>query len=265
MNNEIKVLGTEEINGNQFTGIEGGFGEGKRSMLVRDIAEANRTTTKKLNQNIERNRKRFKDEVDLIDLNSNSVVTHSDLEKMGFSQNAINRSSNIYLLSERGYAKLLKIMDSDEAWEQYDKFVDGYFQYREAVRGYQAEPQYKLPQNYSEALRELANSTDKIAGLQPKAELHDKFIATGGAIGIREASAELGIKMNEFTDLLMNHGYIYRQRGRHGKLQPIKKYVPKLFQLKSGGLDENGIEYTPQMKITPYGREFFYKKFINPE
>jgi len=132
--NEIKILGTEEIDGTTFTGIEGGFGEGKRSMLVRDIAEATETTTKKLNQNIDRNRKRFADGVDIIDLEKNSEVTHSDLKEMGFSQQAINRSSNIYLLSERGYAKLLKIMDSDEAWEQYDKFVDGYFQYREAVR-----------------------------------------------------------------------------------------------------------------------------------
>ncbi|WP_307994716.1 ORF6N domain-containing protein [uncultured Weissella sp.] len=134
MNDEIRVLGVEEIDGNQFTGIVGGFGAGKRSMLVRDIAEVNRTTTKQLNQNIERNRKRFKSDVDVIDLKKKSGVTQSDLKNMGYSQSAINGAMHIYLLSERGYAKLLKIMDSDEAWEQYDKFVDGYFQYRETVR-----------------------------------------------------------------------------------------------------------------------------------
>ena len=32
-----------------------------------------------------------------------------------FTQNAINRSNNIYLLSERGYAKLLKILEDDVA------------------------------------------------------------------------------------------------------------------------------------------------------
>ncbi len=137
MENLITVLGTEEIDGNQFTGIEGGFGEGKRSMLVRDIADANGTTTKKLNQNIERNRKRFKNGVDLLDLKDDSGVTVSDLKKMKYSQSAINGASHIYLLSERGYAKLLKIMDSDEAWNQYDKFVDGYFQYRELTRNAQ--------------------------------------------------------------------------------------------------------------------------------
>ncbi|WP_416712444.1 ORF6C domain-containing protein, partial [Bacillus cereus] len=34
-------------------------------------------------------------------------------------------------LSERGYAKLLKILEDDIAWEVYDQFVDGYFNMRE--------------------------------------------------------------------------------------------------------------------------------------
>lgn len=42
-------------------------------------------------------------------------------------------TTGIYLLSERGYSKLLKILEDDFAWEQYDKLVDGYFQMREQV------------------------------------------------------------------------------------------------------------------------------------
>ncbi len=135
MENLITVLGTEEIDGNQFTGIEGGFGEGKRSMLVRDIAGAMHLSVKRLNEliNKKENRKRFKDDVEIIDLKSK--VDANDLTKeFGFSDHSVRMSNNIYLLSERGYAKLLKIMDSDEAWNQYDKFVDGYFQYREETR-----------------------------------------------------------------------------------------------------------------------------------
>lgn len=44
-----------------------------------------------------------------------------------YKQNAINKKANIYLLSERGYAKLLKILEDDTAWELYSQFVDGYF------------------------------------------------------------------------------------------------------------------------------------------
>lgn len=66
---------------------------------------------KRINELINRNRKRFKDGIDILDLKiENFAVTLSDL---GFSQNQINASSNIYLLSERGYAKLLKILEDE--------------------------------------------------------------------------------------------------------------------------------------------------------
>ncbi|WP_339074247.1 hypothetical protein [Clostridioides difficile] len=38
INKEITVLGTLEIEGMKFHNIEGGFGEHKKAMLVKDIA-----------------------------------------------------------------------------------------------------------------------------------------------------------------------------------------------------------------------------------
>ncbi|MED3127311.1 ORF6C domain-containing protein, partial [Bacillus wiedmannii] len=52
------------------------------------------------------------------------------LLSLGFSNMQIAKSNNIYLLSERGYAKLLKILEDETAWELYDQFVDGYFNMR---------------------------------------------------------------------------------------------------------------------------------------
>ncbi|EKS8371195.1 hypothetical protein [Bacillus thuringiensis] len=71
--------------------------------------------------------------VDIIDI-LGLRLTDTELLELGFTQKAINsyrgRKGNIYILSERGYAKLLKILEDDTAWELYDKFVDGYFQLR---------------------------------------------------------------------------------------------------------------------------------------
>ncbi len=128
----LKVLGTEKIGKFKFTGIEGGFGEGKKAMLVRDIALVHNRPTYKISELINRNRKRFKDGIDILDLKS--VILPKDKEKYGFNQNAWNRSNHIYLLSERGYAKLLKIMDDDKAWDIYDKLVDNYFNMRVAIK-----------------------------------------------------------------------------------------------------------------------------------
>lgn len=128
----LKVLGTEKIGKIEFTGIEGGFGEGKKAMLVRDIALVHNRPTYKISELINRNRKRFKDGIDILDLKS--VILPKDKEKYGFNQNAWNRSNHLYLLSERGYAKLLKIMDDDKAWDIYDELVDNYFNMRVAIK-----------------------------------------------------------------------------------------------------------------------------------
>ncbi len=129
----LKVIGQEKIGKIEFTGIEGGFGEGKKAMLVKDIALIHNQTNGNINLLINRNRKRFKNGIDIIDLKANDNFAIV-LSKSGFTQNQINASKNIYLLSERGYAKLLKIMDDDKAWDIYDELVDNYFNMRVAIK-----------------------------------------------------------------------------------------------------------------------------------
>ncbi|MBZ5958175.1 ORF6N domain-containing protein [Leuconostoc gasicomitatum] len=151
----LKVIGKEQVAGYEFTGIEGGFGDGTRGMLVRDIADIHGTDTRTINQNIERNRNRFKDGIDIIDLKTKDVVI--TLSDNGFTQNQINRSKYIYLLSERGYSKLLKILEDDTAWDIYDKFVDGYFNMRKALKQQKSEN----PHDVIQALLEASNDDHK--------------------------------------------------------------------------------------------------------
>lgn len=144
---DLKVIGKEQVAGYEFTGIEGGFGDGTRGMLVRDIANIHNKPTYVINQAINMNIKRFKDGVDIVNLKTKNVVIN--LVDNGFSQNAINRSKYIYLLSERGYSKLLKILEDDTAWDIYDKFVDGYFNMRRNIN------EQALPANTLEIIKNL--------------------------------------------------------------------------------------------------------------
>lgn len=130
--NSLKILGQEKVGNFEFTGIEGGFGEGKKSMLVKDIAEIHKRSSKVINQAIIMNIKRFRAGVDILDLKASNFEVN--LIDLGFTQNAINRSNNIYLLSERGYSKLLKILEDDTAWEIYDQLVDNYFAMRQSIQ-----------------------------------------------------------------------------------------------------------------------------------
>lgn len=130
--NNLKVIGKEKVGSIEFTGIEGGFGKDKKAMLVKDIAVIHGQTVGNINLLINRNIKRFKKGIDIIDLKTGNFAIV--LNKSGFSQNQINATKNIYLLSERGYSKLLKILDDDKAWEVYDQLVDNYFNMRVAIK-----------------------------------------------------------------------------------------------------------------------------------
>ena len=146
MTTQLKVIGKENIGKIEFTGIEGGFGDDKKAMLVKDIAKIHERQVKEvnklinnnhnrpikaINQAINMNRKRFKDGIDLLDLKFQSgSIKLTEL----FSKQQIANYNNIYLLSERGYAKLLKILDDDKAWDIYDKLVDNYFNMRVAIK-----------------------------------------------------------------------------------------------------------------------------------
>ena len=128
---ELKILGTEKVGNFKFTGIEGGFGENKKAMLVKDIATIHGRPVKAINQAINMNRARFKDGIDVIDL---KIESGSIKLTEFFNRQQIANSNNIYLLSERGYAKLLKILEDDKAWEIYDELVDNYFNMRYVIQ-----------------------------------------------------------------------------------------------------------------------------------
>lgn len=131
--NNLVVNGMKNIDGMKFYDIEGGFGEVKKLMLVKEIADIHGRELKAVNQAINMNRNRFKDDIDIIDLKGTEFAVNL-IDSEIYTQNSINASKNIYLLSERGYSKLLKILEDDFAWEQYDKLVDGYFNMRLEIK-----------------------------------------------------------------------------------------------------------------------------------
>lgn len=140
--NQLKVTGTQKIGEHEFTGIEGGFGKGKKALLVKDIAVIHGQSVGNVNLLINRNRKWFEDGVDIIDLKSDMGLNHTEKQigqnnlfsDYGFTKAQWGNSNNIYVLSEQGYSNLLKILEDDKAWTIYKKFVKDYFGMRKAIK-----------------------------------------------------------------------------------------------------------------------------------
>lgn len=133
---EVQVLGVQNFMGMEIPVVEGGFGEGKRCSTDKTIAKIHGMQPKNVRARITDNLKRFKVGVDYIDLKV-AYETSNNLEllqSLGYSKMQISKAEHIYLLSERGYAKLIKIMDTDLAWEIHDKLMDEYFTMRQQIK-----------------------------------------------------------------------------------------------------------------------------------
>ncbi|WP_095761658.1 phage antirepressor KilAC domain-containing protein [Ligilactobacillus salivarius] len=251
--NDLKVLGTERIGNFEFTGIEGGFGKNKKAMLVKDIATIHNRPVFKINQLITDNIKRFKTNIDLIDLLNTSGVFRKFAEDNGLIGS--NRTQHVYLLSERGYAKLLKILEDDKAWEIYDELVDNYFNMRQSIK------QYKLPQTFSEALIELAKEVKKNEVLKPKAERYDRYLSNKGLITITEIAKEYGMSGRELNKFLHEKGVIYKRGSKWFIYQKYanERYVGYEIHLPEG---RRSLKWTPEGEM--FIRELLENNNIKP-
>ncbi|WP_313181243.1 ORF6N domain-containing protein [Lacrimispora sp.] len=131
--NELTVKGKQNFMGLNIPVVLGGFGEDKKCLSDKTIAEIHGMNAFDVRRRISDNINRFKENIDLIDLKQrmHQAQTLEILLSLGYAKQSITQADHIYILSERGYAKLIKIMDSDLAWEIHDKLIDEYFMLRE--------------------------------------------------------------------------------------------------------------------------------------
>lgn len=271
MTTQIKVTGTQSLGSIQFTGIEGGFGEGKKAMLVKDIAEIHGREVKAINQAIKLNNLRFKDGEDIIDLKSK--VNQNDLtENYGLEAHSVRMAKNIYLLSERGYAKLLKILEDDKAWEIYDQLVDTYFNMRSELDTSNLSPELQMFNGLFKSLakqelatKQLESKVDSISEIvavntvdwrKDTRQLINAVAKTQGGFSAyqeiqseiyqeleRRASCKLSIRLTNKRNVMAGEGVSKSKRDKLNKVDVIaddKKLVEiymaivKEFAIKAG-------------------------------
>lgn len=219
----VKVNGLVNVNGMKFHDIEGGFGVGKKSILAKEIANIHGRELRVINQAINMNRTRFTDGLDIVDLKGTEFAINL-IDSGIYTQNSLNASSNIYLLSERGYSKLLKILEDDFAWEQYDKLVDGYFQMREKFKQLSTEETLELNFRYTKEVK------------QEVKELKDDFNS------FKEDLPLIGDEPDELVDIVRSKGtqvlggkdsLAYKDKSLSRKIYSnIWKHVKEQFNVK---------------------------------
>ena len=263
----IKTKGIIKVGEYKFNEIEGGFGDNKKFMLVKDIANIHSKKVYHINELINNNRKRFKDNVEIIDL-LGIGLDDTELKSLGFSQQTINsykgRKGGIYILSERGYSKLLKLLNDDKAWELYDIFVEDYFNMRETVKENIIEITKKdlLKLNIinanSEVDRMVALNQYQIEYVQPleiKAEYTDKVLNSDGTLTVKEIAQDFGKTANWLNKMLNSLGIQYKQGS---KWHLYAKYRDLDLVKEITIYDEENNKNFTRMKWTQKGREFIH-------
>ncbi|MCB6343640.1 ORF6N domain-containing protein [Enterocloster lavalensis] len=157
---ELTIQGRQRFMGKEIPVVLGGFGEGKRCVSDKTIAEIHKMEPKHVRERISQNINRFKKSVDYIDIKQRvgETGTLEFLLKLGYAKQSITQAEHIYILSERGYAKLIKIMDTDLAWEIHDQLIDEYFKLREE-QAFKIDRQLLSPQ--TQLILQLAESISR--------------------------------------------------------------------------------------------------------
>jgi len=139
MSNELAVTGKQLFMGKEIPIVLGGFGPDARCVCDKTVAEIHGMRALHVRELINRNIRRFQENADFIDLKKDIVQNDNNLrdaqglpQALGYTNMETGKAEHIYILSERGYAKLVKIMDTDQAWDVYNHLLDEYFRLREA-------------------------------------------------------------------------------------------------------------------------------------
>lgn len=102
--------------------------EGIRVLTTQQLSEVYETSTENIKQNFKRNKERFNEGPDYYLLKGEQLkeflqVTNSHLQNQ-------SKIRSMYLWTERGANRHSKILDTDQAWKQFDVLEETYFKVR---------------------------------------------------------------------------------------------------------------------------------------
>ncbi|NJJ36510.1 hypothetical protein GSQ51_18195 [Clostridioides difficile] len=258
--NNLNIKGKQEFMDLEIPIIEGGFGECKKCITDKTIADIHNQPNREIRRRISSNIKRFKNNIDYIDL-KRVGDTHT-LTELGYSKQSITQADNIYILSERGYSKLIKIMDTDLAWKIHDKIMDEYFNMREQLLdSYMIKDSIERAKRWIEEEKERQLLKETLQIQQSKIEYHDKVLNPEKLVTTTDIAKGLGMTAQALNTLLYTNKIIYpvKKNGITKCWKPYKDYqwlIPEYADFKISECDT-------QLKWTEIGRKWlieFVKK-----
>ncbi len=170
--------------------------KGVRVLTTSQIAEAYEVKEIQIHQNFKNNRVRFIDGKHYISLSGDELKAFKNhLEKIEVVK---NRTSHLYLWTEKGALLHAKSLNTDKAWEVYDYLVDFYFRAKEK----QSEPvkRESVPVTYM-------NESSKSARVHMVVDIPNNPSAQKAIEEVKKALAAVDIMLDESNRYISKEAY----------------------------------------------------------
>lgn len=141
--------------------------QNQRVLTTQLLAENYETTERRISENFNANKKRYEEGKHYYCLEGEKLRAFKD--QYGISVSVGERTSKLYLWTERGAARHAKILDTDEAWEVYEKLEETYFRVQEQLKPTCIEDLIIMQAQSLKDMREQVNQANYHA-LEAKAE-----------------------------------------------------------------------------------------------
>lgn len=233
-----------------------------RVLTTAQLAEAYGTDSKKISYNFSHNKERYIEGKHYIVLEGKAkkdFINHREFH------DSYKKASKLYLWTQNGALLHAKSLNTDEAWEVYQRLVDNYFNVRTES------PALSDEDIMSKALliaqRNVASLEQQVIEMKPKVEFCDTVAASKDSITIGQLAkilSKMGYPTGEkrlFNDLRQT-GYLIKQQGKNHNMPTQKAMDRGLFEVvektytKSDG--EVGLSATTY--VTTKGQLFFCDK-----
>ena len=146
-----------------------------------------------------------------------STAENSALLKTMFVEGGYTASNGkknkMYYLNRDGFTFIAMGFTGRKADEFKLKYIEAFNRMEQALKEQQATP-FKLPQNYHEALLQLAEQVEINEANQPKVDYYDEFLSNKGLITTTLIAKQYGMSAVELNKFLHAKGVIYKESGK---------------------------------------------------
>lgn len=195
------------------------------------------------------------DALAVLDLGRSSVALLDDDEKGVHTVDTLGGRQSMSYVTESGLYSLILRSRKPEA-KAFKRWIT--HEVLPALRQtgtYAVAPAYELPASFADALRQLADASEQLEAVAPKAEAYDALMDSTGLYSMQAAAKALGWGPNVFFRDLRRLGIL------QGNNLPYQRYIQH-FEIKLGSYRNRRGETVPTATtmVRPAGLDFLRRK-----